>query len=743
MQVLRFAALTTCLVSLLFTGCPPPPPTGNANTNSGGNGLGQVGDPVSLQQRNATLAAIDDVLVDQSPENLLAAQAAVAQRLATDPAIAKFGVNPDGSVWARFTDGRPLVVALNHPLPDDVATGLKAAGTQSPRQAGDSTEVSGASGTSPQAQSSNVAKAAIRSQTEDAPSIPHGDRVYLFNNYGPSLEVDQHLSLLDGWLAEGGYRVINAGDAQRGTIENLRFVTDAAVVYINGRGAVGYLAGESEGAPEREVYALGTLTLRADDGSTDGQYESELLSGAVGYISSPTVILLPGTGQRFGRASFHHYFISSFMIRQRWNFVPGAQVYLDSDSGLFKNEFAQACIDKGAAVFFGWSGDIRLPDALETSQYYFSRALGATGSYDGARVHEESPPQRPFDSTTLLVTHMPQTPRTTPHEVPFHAPTMLTESFSLLNALGEGEGLTSNLTMLQGRAVDPLLRPGIGPLNIQDDPENILTHESGSLSIGGNFGYEIDDTLVTVGGEEATLVEGTTGFLDCRIGPITAGDVQVTQFGHTSNARKLSMWTGTAEVRQFGPQVISRNLTLKITLRADLQNYRLRPGEPPDQWAGGFSSTCEPMSSSIQSHEVSGTIHCNRMDRSDDVYSTASAGSYPPMRPLGESGPGFYFTRGSPPPAINLDEQAWRGTFVWGATIADGERHQVNCTENPRSQNELFDSPQGGVEIFVGEFIGYSLFDSDTIESTGPTGSTVISELKLNGMSLPTTNDPR
>lgn len=710
-----------CVIVLLSGGCFPAP-----GPDPNGNGGGKPGTPVSIEQRNATLASIDDVLADMSAEDLPAAQAAIVAVLQSDPAIARVGTNADGSVWARYTDGRPLVIALNRAIPEEVLTQLLAEPSQRMKD-------------QPPPPPRPPAKLGALAQDSGVVSAPRGKRAFLFNTYGPSLEMDTHLERLDAWLTEAGYEVANRGQ-MRGTVENLRSVGNAAVVYLNGHGATGFIQPPDSGAPEVEVYAIGTLTLRAEDGSTDDAYGPEIDQGAVGYIKTPTVVLLPQTGQRFGRASFNHYFVTANFINLWWRFVDGAQVYLDTCSG-FDEAVMGACFAQGAGVFMGWDGTVRTSDSIETAQYYFSRALGAVEGYGGAVVTMEDPPQRPFDTYTLLGIHMPQTRRTTPHQNPLLLPTVLTESFSFLSLFNDQSGQNAELRITQADSTSsPLLRPGISHLNITDDPENLLTHETGTLGIGGSFGDDTSGLVVTVGGEAAEILEAGSGSLLCHISPTAHGDVEVSVADHTSNRRKLTLWTGTARVRQFGPQIITHDVTLDVHLRGDVQNFRLNPGELPNEWSG-FSSTCIPSMSSINTHEVDGTTDCNLMNASDDVFSTAAVGTYPEFRLFGESGPGFYFRTGSPPPVPDEFGQ-FRGLFVWGATIADGVLHQVNCTDMPRSQNEIFDSPQGGVEISIGNG-SFNMIVTDQFDTTGPGAATTVSELNLQATDPPTDDDPR
>ncbi len=724
-------------IALLLAGCPNPPP-GNTNTNDGGDdgnsnggpGTGQPGAAVSLQARNATLAAVDERLQSLSPDNLDAAQQAIVALLRSDAAIEQVGTNEDGSVWARFTDGRPLIVDLRNAIPEELLTQILALPPEPPIDPPPLPEP-----TRPRQRP----KEGGRQQAQDNSSIPKGTKVFLFNNYGPSLQIDSHLEHLEAWLEESaGYQVANIG-LQRGIIEHLRFVREAAVLYIIGPGDLGYVAQADSGAAEVRVYAMGTQTLRSEDGSTDAEFEDELREGTVGYLHTPTIVLLPGSGQRFGRSSYRHYFITPAFIDKWWRFVPGAQVYLDIDHSAADNGPVRACTDQGAHSFIGWTNAVREEDSIETAQYYFSRAVGALEGYDGAVVSKETPNQRPF-ATVKLIENMATRQRTTPHAVPGLGPTTLGESFTPRSLFDGTAGQTAQLDLLVVDGVSsPLLRPGISNLNFTDDSQNILTHEEGTLGIAGDFGDEYSSLVVTVGEEPATIREAGTGFLLCLISPTAKGPVEVEIGGHKSNPRTLTLWTGTASVREASNSGVTTELNLEVLIRGDVQNYRARPGEPPEEWANGFSGVCIPSLSGIIEHQASGSVRCNSPGLADDVYSTAATSGYPDFLPLGESGPGFYFRSG-----VTYDELSdnFDGTCVWGATITDGVQVQVNCTLTPRTQLQRFDSAQGGVEVVVGSG-SYDINETDSFVTEGPTGGTVNSTLRLTTTNPPLATDPR
>jgi hypothetical protein len=141
-------------------------------------------------------------------------------------------------------------------------------------------------------------------------------------------------------------------------------------------------------------------------------------------------------------------------------------------------------------------------------------------------------------------------------------------------------------------------------------------------------------------------------------------------------------------------------------------------------------------------HHVSGSVNCPSPGLADDVYSTAVTSGYPGFRPLSEGGPGFYFRTGSPPVGFNELSDAYEGTFVWGAVIADGERVQINCSQSPRTQLQTFESAQGGVTVVVGNG-DYDINETESIFIDGPTGGTVTSNLRLTTINPPLATDPR
>ncbi|MDX2197547.1 MAG: hypothetical protein SF069_01090 [Phycisphaerae bacterium] len=676
------------LVLIAVAGCPPmTSPDGNGNSangngNSSGSGGGVLdGAELSPAARSSVISAVEEFLPTLSPEDVEGSRTALVAMLKAKSDIVDAGANDDGSVWAIFSDGLPLLVALNNPVPDpDPATLLSRDAVRSPSSAGVGTLRSmGITGHADKVRSRTQADGAAANK-----SVPDSKSVYLFNGFGDSPEVRSHLNNLSGWFSDHGYQ--DATPTRDATIEALQQVKDAGVFYINGHGGIGYLRLRfGDRVSNEPIFGLGTLSERARDGSTDARYRDLLRDQQLGFLIVPRTLF--GVPLRFGPTAWSRYFVTAQFVARNWTFSPGSWVYLDvchGDDRFFKD----ACREVGGGLFFSWDLTVRNSDTLETAQYLFSRTLGVNEFFSGARVVAESPPQRAFNLSAVLI-DMASRRRRNPAALPGIANTLL-ESSSLNNTPTRptAELLFENLQGVQ----EAILVPTIRSMGVDD--------REGRLSMIGSFGAERG--TVSVGGQDASVSDWNPFAVTCSVPAGAAGPVVVTVKERSSHPRQLTRWAGTITSTLSGPMNTTDTCTLRVEFRGDVQSSRAVPGDQP-RYEKNSSFRCIPANSRVESASESGVLSCgpNRTGQATVTTDAGDLSALPYIDGL-DSGDGYFFQPDlSTGNSINAETGETRTSVAFGVRKANAVVYDVNCPPSlPTTRRELLD-PSGGLLIIM------------------------------------------
>lgn len=731
-------ARAAVVLSIFFAvgGCPPDPNTGgntNANTgggngnsnggggnanNAGGNvGGGMLGPELNAAARTAVFDKIEQMLPTLRPDEIEATRTSLVSMLNDTADIAEAGANEDGSVWAIFSDGRPLLIALNNPMPFEALQAEEAAGVPSPRELPDFTPARpGPKPADPRSQSGDTGFG----------SIPSSRRVFLFNGFEDEPEVNRHIEALSDWLERRGYQDLTTD--RLATIDNLMEVKDAGLLYINGHGGIGFIPVGPQGGPfvNVPIFALGTLTRRDKRGASDEQYRELLASQQIGYLAIPTVFGIPLS---FGPRASSRYFVTRNFAFEHWTFSRGSWVYLDvcdGDDRIFKD----ACRDKGAGMFLSWDKTVRRTDSLETSQYLFSRVLGINDIFGAARVVAENPPQRAFDFGTIF-RHMEITNRRNPHTFPGGRDALL-ESYSLHNPLfrERAELRLENLGQIQ----EALLAPGIQKVQT-DDP-------AGVLSVLGSFGD--DRGTVLVAGEPMVIEEWNSGFIRCQIPANATGAVNVVVNGCISDPRQLTVWRGTVSSTFSGANIPTETCELHIEFRGDAQSSRDLPGDTP-KFSSGPGFECIPDASRVLLAREGGTLSCGQGVGGTSTVSTPDSATGLRYFRLGDNDDGFYFQRGtaqSDVEGLNADtgENEWFVTF--GVQKADAVVDEIRCDNFRLDRRRRLDA---NGSFLAGFTVGsYNIFFNQTLPIMTPVGQQTLAVFAdLQAVNTPSDDDPR
>ncbi|MCW3053529.1 MAG: hypothetical protein JWN14_2699 [Chthonomonadales bacterium] len=527
---------------LLLVGC------GGGHSGSGGPTGGST---LTEQTRTAVLAAIA-VKYDTLPQaNIVDDANTLLAFLRTRSEFSKSGIARDNSVWARFTDGRPLVIMLNDvPLKPNAVQAIR---SRSPLP--------------------------TRSASGDPLEIPASNKVYLVNTREPNdPAVTQVFDKLENdYLPTSSYQPI----VIEGTIEHLKVINNAGVLYNIGHAGLGYkgLPRDDPGTPE---YAFGTLTPRTP--GSDTTYNDDLTNGRVGYLIEPTIVDRV-TGMPLSRYKLASgYFITDLFVTKYWTFSANSLFISDNcDGGSAEAQpFIQACFGKGLSAYLGWDNAVANSDANESALFLLDRILGYNDL--SAARQPEHPQQRPFNYFNIL-DQMTTLPRVSGSTAGTILGTTLTTSFSI-DSVGYGfiKGGKANLKDFQNQADGKgnfgLLNPTISNAVMVENDDQII--------LQGTFGSDpkTDSHAVLIGGKDVTTqTTWTQERLTINNVPVSgagsSGDISVSVRGHVSNVVQLTSWRGTftAVQKRNGAEILTTKYN--VHLRGILNFLRGTPGKDP------------------------------------------------------------------------------------------------------------------------------------------------------------------
>lgn len=349
---LHFASALALLA--LFCGpAPGGPPSGPQ---------GQIPDDERIRTLEEVGAEFEAVVADDTPEG----RERLAEGLRSRAQFEDAGLAPDGSVWARFRDGRMVVL----PPSAEPAGEANQGAPRLLRPASGFPAAHGAEG---------APRAAIRRPPGRPASggLPQSDRAVVMTTLGDSFGTG-HASIA-GWLEDKGYEV----SSPLATVEDLKAVDDAGVFYLNTHGGAvptEDVTGERDEFSEW-LYSLATATRVS--AANEARYTEDLAAGRLTYTYAEFMTM--GTEE-------WHYGITIHFIRQYMSFSSGSLVFIDA-CGSFDFDMKFGFQDAGASAYLGWtkpiSGDVE-------ARYFFDRLLGVN------EIRKQDPPNRPFDYGRVL-----------------------------------------------------------------------------------------------------------------------------------------------------------------------------------------------------------------------------------------------------------------------------------------------------------------------------------------------------
>ena len=312
--------------------------------------------PVSDTRRTVILDSLSVVCDALSGVDPVGDAEKVKTFLQSQPEIEQADIDPTGSVWAIFKDGR-LLIRSNALMPDTAGAGPRLLDTP----------ILG----------------------KRANHLPNGDIAVVLNSLGSAFNPisplkkggDQTRIDIGKMLSDAGYLVDANHDAS----------VDGLLTLLNGNVSVLHWSahgGFGQGRDARRYYGIWTTTLRDTTLNTDNNYKVLLDSSELIYFNAPNTI-----EWTFGSLkSETHYAITSKFIRNHFHFTDHSLVYISACWSGANQSTRDAFQFANASVYGGWSNAVDPYDAFKAARFFFDRALGAN-SEDPV----PDPKQRPFD----------------------------------------------------------------------------------------------------------------------------------------------------------------------------------------------------------------------------------------------------------------------------------------------------------------------------------------------------------
>lgn len=520
-----FVQASLMAVMLLVAGCSKNSDS-MVDPGNGGNGGNNGGGTVTAEQRRA---AVDSVIafaesLTGSPAQDNVQIVEFARRLSVVEAAGIEG----GNAWARFKDGKLLLIGGFRPT-------LEGEGQQLDRTAGSPSMTTYPSAAVPF--SSNA--------VTGVPDMPATNQIRILNSLGPAFDpvtfgdgFTSTVQDLKDWFSHdvGGYFMPGTDRAE---VNDLKGAWGDGVFYMSAHGAKGRLRDGSG------LYGIWTSTPVTP--TNDILYANDLDSGYLciyAAVHDRTPIPIPGRGQWAT-----HYAITPKFVRKYISFAPNSFVFFNaclSDDA----DFRQACIDKGASLYAGWSNYADPTSALKTARYLYDRLLGVNKA-----MPRENPPQRPFE-WGLYFTDM---------------------AAKGLDKASTAEHGLCELKMTQTNGDFSFLAPSIVAVSaFQMEKE---------IHIGGRFGSDPGLAVeITLGGRQLQIKRWRHDNVICEApmqGAGSAGDLQVKIRGRKSNVFQITEWRGEFNYVLTGRGTQRVEVTLQLNFRSSLNRYRLEAGKAP------------------------------------------------------------------------------------------------------------------------------------------------------------------
>ncbi len=496
--------------------------SGCAGESSGPDDIDEGGSsgPLTDERRIATLREVINRIPALTGSDANARRQEMLAVLRGRPEFEEVGEDEDGSLWARFTDGRLFVIIANR----DALT-----------QAEVDSIVADLDLTSAPASPAGLAAASLPGPPNGLPKSENA-RFYLG---GEPPGYPTVIPWLQQIVKSRGY-VITPG-AGIGTIDDLKNVSGDGIFYWTSHGGPGRRRDGSRGYGIASATQISVLN--------DIRYKQDWDSLRLVYTTRVTRNFLPSWGVNDSLPAY--YAITAEFVRRYMSFEKDSFIYLGACSAMSPAniELAQAFADKGGVVA-GWTSSFSSGKDAQTAMYVFDRLLGAN------LYRPESPRQRPFDYVSIKANMAPYDEE----------------------SIGTAAGIPviSEFTFLPGsNGISGLLAPSIQHM--------FMNEETGRLVLAGKFGSEMGRAEVDGVARPVRRWSEDTVEIDIPVtGNGSAGNVVVYSRNRRSNARPLTDWRGDF-FWTFAPGQGSLRFdgVIRVHFRADVHTFREEHRQQP------------------------------------------------------------------------------------------------------------------------------------------------------------------
>ncbi len=453
------------------------------------------------------------------------------------------GISQDKSVWARFTDGRVLIIPNNRfpeqPVLDtmgslDLVTKPVSGGFVLPaRRFGSKEEI-------------RRAAAATTTPAATTYELPHSITAFLGNTLSGHCFTSclRYVKLM---LEDNGY-VTTVGS----TVQQLLGVQNYGFFMIEAHGGIGY---DKDDMP---FFALST--------TTQVTFASDTLFATM-LNNHELVYFLEYDWNGFQCTDdLQRYAFTGDFVAQYMSFTPNSFVYASacgSDEISMKDGFEAA----GASVYAGWTYDTYSEPSNKAGLFVIQRMLGIDDPMPSYAAPNEWPRQRPFDITQLW-----QDMKNRDYDS--------TLVFDTVN--GVVSSMPSLFVVSKLRESFELLAPSIRYLQVLPRTDTVeMTGYFGSDP--GNKGH------VFVNGVERPILSWEPWLIRFDLppsGPGSAGPVTVeldpisgpsAPKRRISNPVNLTQWNGTFTYSEQDAGTLKKQISMTVKIRADVHSFREYP----------------------------------------------------------------------------------------------------------------------------------------------------------------------
>lgn len=496
---------------------------------------------ISFADRQAAFDAIDSVAETVGNVGRDSLSKALLNFLSSRSEFEDAGISEDKSVWARFTDGRVLIIPNNR-FPDLPILDTMGSLDLVPSEASESFVLPERRfGSKEEIRRATATTASVPASTTY--ELPHSITAFLANTLSGHCFMSclRYVKLM---LEDNGY-VTSVG----ATVQQLLGVQNYGFFMIEGHGGIGY---DKDDMP---FFALSTATSVTT--ANDLLFASMLDKRELVYFLEYdwNGVLCTDDLQRY---AFTGDFVAQYM-----SFTPNAFVYASacgSDEISMKDGFKAA----GASVYAGWSYDTYDKPSNKAGLFVIQRMLGIDDPMPFYAAPNEWPRQRPFDITQLWQD-------------------MKNRDYDSALVYDTVSGVVSSMptffVVSKLRESFELLAPSIRSLQVIPRTDTVeMTGYFGSDP--GNKGHVFVDGIERpILSWEPWLIRfdlppsgpGSAGPVTVELDPISGPSAPKRRI---SNPVNLTQWNGTFTYSEEDAGTLKKQISMTVKIRADVHAFR-------------------------------------------------------------------------------------------------------------------------------------------------------------------------